>query len=462
METIEVRYSSLGGGYYHKYLVYNATGGLQYAARGGPELGGSSTSDLSNLTGAESGSGGGYGSIITNFGSYDSSFIDFDPENDDPRETVISGTDLSLYWAHIQSAMMAIESEKHEYRPYDQNSNTTVDEALRRAGVPEPMLDEFPANWAPGSGNPLSPGGDPPPSEDTREANLLFGQLLELHGQLGQWTGLGEGLQSDLLGRIQSLADRLHDLFGHAQDTVSPLILDLDGDGVETVSIQQGVLFDHDGNGLAERTGWAGKDDGLLVWDRNGNGQIDSGRELFGNNAALSGGGFAGSGFAALADLDGNHDGRIDIADGLFSQLRVWKDTDSDGHVDAGELLTLDSAGVQSLSASFIDSTVVDANANEHRQRGQYTTTGGATRALDDVWFSEDRVRTINTNTDPVTPAIAALPEVAGLGTIASLHQAMLADSSGHLQIKSSRMLGTAPTRSVRRSARHLPPTSRP
>ena len=75
-----------------------------------------------------------------------------------------------------------------------------------------------------------------------------------------------------------------------ATDTRSPLVIDLDGDGVETTTVESGVYFDHDDNGFAEKSGWVGKDDGLLVRDINGNGQIDNGTELFGNNSVLSSG----------------------------------------------------------------------------------------------------------------------------------------------------------------------------
>ena len=96
-----------------------------------------------------------------------------------------------------------------------------------------------------------------------------------------------------------------------ATDTRSPLIIDLDGDGVETTTVEKGTHFDHDGNGFAERSGWVGKDDGLLVRDINGNGQIDNGTELFGNNSVLSSGQKAANGFEALKDLDSNSDGDI-------------------------------------------------------------------------------------------------------------------------------------------------------
>lgn len=78
--------------------------------------------------------------------------------------------------------------------------------------------------------------------------------------------------------------------FSTAHKQISPLIIDLDGDGVETTMAESGTHFDHDGNNFAESTGWVGKDDGLLVRDINGNGQIDDGTELFGNNSVLSSG----------------------------------------------------------------------------------------------------------------------------------------------------------------------------
>ncbi|WP_333839787.1 hypothetical protein [Pelomicrobium sp.] len=85
-----------------------------------------------------------------------------------------------------------------------------------------------------------------------------------------------------------------------------PIILDLDGDGLETVGLASNVYFDHDGDGVLTRTGWAGKDDALLVWDRNANGLIDTGVELFGDFTVLPNGTLAPNGFAALAALDAN------------------------------------------------------------------------------------------------------------------------------------------------------------
>ena len=116
-----------------------------------------------------------------------------------------------------------------------------------------------------------------------------------------------------------------------ATTTRSPLVVDLDGDGVETTTEEDGVYFDHDNNGFAEKTSWVGKDDGLLVRDINGNGQIDDGTELFGNNTVLSNGQKATNGFEALKDLDSNNNNVFDSSDTAWNQVKVWKDANENG-----------------------------------------------------------------------------------------------------------------------------------
>jgi hypothetical protein len=112
--------------------------------------------------------------------------------------------------------------------------------------------------------------------------------------------GIGGGF-AGVLG-VEHLIKDLKSLFQNAELARSPLVLDLDGDGVETIGTSAKIHFDHDGNQFAETTGWVGKDDGLLVWDRNSNGRIDDGSELFGNNSRLAAGGKAANGFDALAE----------------------------------------------------------------------------------------------------------------------------------------------------------------
>ena len=117
-----------------------------------------------------------------------------------------------------------------------------------------------------------------------------------------------------------------------------PLTLDLDGDGIETTGINTTtpVMFDMAGTGVQQSVGWVQSDDGFVVRDLNGNGLIDSGAELFGDATTLANGTKATDGFAALADLDANHDGVVNTSDAAFSQLRVWRDLDQAAAGPAG------------------------------------------------------------------------------------------------------------------------------
>ena len=105
-------------------------------------------------------------------------------------------------------------------------------------------------------------------------------------------------------------------------DKLSPLVLDLDGDGVEADAL---AYFDHEGDGWSELSRWANEDDGVLVWDRNNDGVINDGSELFGNNTVLSGDWKADHGFTALANLDENGDGVVDAKDSDWANLRVMR-----------------------------------------------------------------------------------------------------------------------------------------
>ncbi len=175
--------------------------------------------------------------------------------------------------------------------------------------------------------------------------------------------------------------EEFEDLFTTAASTyISPIILDLDGDGVETIGVNAGAYFDHDGNGFAEQTGWVGADDGLLVWDRDGDGRINNGKELFGNETLLANGAKAANGYAALSELDTSADGKVDVNDAAFASLKVWKDLDGDGYSSNGELFSLTDVGVQSINTGATNSTYVDPNSNAHTLTGSFTKTDGSTR----------------------------------------------------------------------------------
>ncbi|OJX05334.1 MAG: hypothetical protein BGO72_14040 [Burkholderiales bacterium 70-64] len=209
-----------------------------------------------------------------------------------------------------------------------------------------------------------------------------------------------------------------------------PIILDLDGDGLETVGLAANVYFDHDGDGVLTRTGWAGRDDALLVWDRNANGTIDTGAELFGDFTPLSNGTLAPNGFAALVALDSNGDGLLDASDPAFAELKLWRDADQDGLTGQGELITLADAGIVSLELTNALRNQRLADGNTLAREGSFTRADGSTGAMGEFRLAVDTFDTRFAEAIEVPEAIEALPDMQGSGNVRELHQAA-AQSAG-------------------------------
>jgi hypothetical protein len=172
---------------------------------------------------------------------------------------------------------------------------------------------------------------------------------------------------------------------------LTPIALDLDGNGVRTLSVDAGAVFDVNADGKAESVGWLSSADAWLALDRNGNGLIDDGSELFGSGTSLPDGSKALDGFAALRVLDTNQDGVIDAQDSAFANLSVWVDANSNAKTDAGELRSLAQAGVQSLSLIAKPTAIID-QGNLIGLMGSYTTTDGRSHELADVWLTANPV----------------------------------------------------------------------
>lgn len=209
-------------------------------------------------------------------------------------------------------------------------------------------------------------------------------------------------------------------------------MLDINKDGVINTTGKI-VNFDLDNNGYAELTGWASSEDGILVYDKNNNGVIDNGSELFGNNTTLSTGKLATNGFNVLADYDLNKDGKIDSNDSIYSQLRVWQDLNQNGISEAEEMLTLSELNIDTINTVYTTSSTIDQYGNEHKQIGTFTS-NGETYNINDVWFSVDKANTIDLNQVEISEDIAKLPDIQGFGNVSSLHQAIAKDSTGELQ----------------------------
>lgn len=157
-----------------------------------------------------------------------------------------------------------------------------------------------------------------------------------------------------------------------------PLVLDLDGDGVEIGTVAKGVAFDITGDGARERTATAIGGDGFLALDRDGDGAITSGRELFGDQHG------AINGFAELARFDQNTDSVIDAQDRVFEQLRIWRDDNRDGVSAARELLTLPELGITAIDLAYRvdDQTVAESVL---AQRGSFRRADGTAGEAADV-----------------------------------------------------------------------------
>jgi hypothetical protein len=165
--------------------------------------------------------------------------------------------------------------------------------------------------------------------------------------------------------------------------------MDLNGDGIQTTTAQNGVSFDINNDGKADQTAWVARGDGLLVRDINKDGAINNGSELFGSATSLGNGKTAADGYVAMRALDTNKDGVLDANDAAFGELMVWTDLDGNGITGANELTNLSDLGINSISLNATKSTQ-NNNGNLIGLMGSYTTTDGKTHTMGDVWFQTD------------------------------------------------------------------------
>ena len=218
--------------------------------------------------------------------------------------------------------------------------------------------------------------------------------------------------------------------FEQASKQSSPIVLDLNRDGVvdTTPLANSPVWFDLDNNGFKERTAWAGKGDGLLALDLDGNGRIDHGGELFGNYSLLADGSKAKNGFEALKQYDSNGNGLLDAGDERWQDFRIWQDIDHNGISNSTELRLLDQVGIRAIDLKYTESTSRDAQGNSHKQLGSIQWQDGKTGLASDVWFETNLADTAYQAKFAHSKEIKGLPEIWAFGNVLSLRDAMSRD----------------------------------
>lgn len=206
-----------------------------------------------------------------------------------------------------------------------------------------------------------------------------------------------------------------------------PILIDLNNDGnITTTNLENGIFFDHENDGFAEISAWVSDEDGILYYDKNNNGKIDNGTEIFGNYYIKKDGTTATSGFDALSDFDTNHDGVINALDDGFENIKIKKGD--------GTQLTLTEAGIESINLSSTESNITDSNGNVQTKRSSYTKTDGTTSIIGEYDLNVDK-STCKPNLDiEISEDILELPFVRERGSVYDLHQAMMLDTTNELK----------------------------
>ncbi|MDO2409401.1 hypothetical protein [Campylobacter magnus] len=172
-----------------------------------------------------------------------------------------------------------------------------------------------------------------------------------------------------------------------------PIALDLNNNGkIDTITLENGVFFDHNGDEIAFKSSWISGDDGILARDINGDKEINSGAELFGNFTQLKNGELAKNGFEALKDLDSDDNGVFDESDKAFNEILVWQDYNSNGKAENGELKSLSEHGIKSINLKFsTDNTALDKD-NKQILVGSFAINDSDNALASDIDFSVNTV----------------------------------------------------------------------
>ena len=237
--------------------------------------------------------------------------------------------------------------------------------------------------------------------------------------------GVIDGLSNivELVGKIGEdnvyWEDKLADLDFAIEVATDPLVIDMDGDGIELTSLEQSdAFFDLDGDGFAENTGWVSADDALLAIDSNGNGQIDDITELFGSEDV--------TGYEELAALDSNGDGVINSQDANFDDLLIWQDFNQDGRSEVEELQSLAEAGIAEISLNATETDLL-IKGNQVIETASVTFADGSSTQSWEVLFNLSQLESSANLPEgfSLDEAVYTLPYLRGFGDMPDLWVSM-------------------------------------
>ncbi len=280
---------------------------------------------------------------------------------------------------HNQSGEFTLINGKYYFDSYSTPYHDMVDiEAFNKmfengnnnpdGTVKVPTGGGFEYKYRPGhqfEGRDYQPGGDMDGDNELTQQDRVMHDidLHERHAEIARVNG-DERKAEQHERAADDLRDNGNDNEG--DDNGKPVILDLDGDGVE-INVNGNVSFDMDRDGFKEQTAWAAADDGFLVIDLNengsrgaGDGKIDQTKELILSEWAPNA---RATDLEALATFDqwerrgGNNDGVLSAKDSVWNELKVWQDLNQDGVTDDGELKTLSQLGITQINLTYDDET---------------------------------------------------------------------------------------------------------
>lgn len=209
----------------------------------------------------------------------------------------------------------------------------------------------------------------------------------ELECEPGAVESLGVPTEADLCGEMFRRCIAVGGVPTWVNDECdTPLVLRFDDQPITMIPAESTPMATFDISmrpGSCITTDWPEATTPWLALDVDGSGAIEGGDELFGSGSRLADGSHAQHGFMALAELDGDQDGRIDAADPRFAELVLWRDHDADRRSQPSELESLASVGITSLPTAWTSAIECDARGNCANQRAAFTHAGGVGEIVD-------------------------------------------------------------------------------